>query len=446
MFYLLGGYSLKAFRDPVHNIIYFDKVKDKLLLELIDTEEFQRLRHIQQLGVSSFTYPGATHTRFAHSLGVAYLMNRFIDKIVSLKNTEIKDDLIKLEENRLLALAAALLHDIGHGPFSHAIEDVTGIDHEDVSVAIITGDTAINRILENYKEGFSKEVSKVILRTHPLTVIVRLLSSQLDVDRIDYLLRDSQMTGAGYGEFDLEWLINVLRIEKYQGELEIGLDLEKGLSIAEDFVMARFYMYKHVYFHKATRSVEVMIKKILERVQQLLTEKKISVSEDLKLVMSKPKTPLSPKVVQSFLRLTDHTLWHYISEWQLHSDNELKHLCTSLLKRELYKSMEDPKNPMKVFEIATDIGKEEGKDYSEVLIRDDPATSFYKDDYLLQRTSRDEESEDREAWEQIILFDKVGKGYELSTISDIIEAVRNKSLELFRYYFEERHRERLTRR
>jgi hypothetical protein len=116
---------MKAIRDPVHNIIYFDKDEDAVLLELIDTREFQRLRHIKQLGLSSFTYPGAEHTRFAHSIGVAHLMKRFIDKICSLKEERFRQYVHELSDYRKLLLTAALLHDVGHGPFSHALEKTT---------------------------------------------------------------------------------------------------------------------------------------------------------------------------------------------------------------------------------------------------------------------------------------------------------------------------------
>lgn len=429
---------MKAFRDPVHDIIYFDKELDKLLLDLIDTEEFQRLRHIQQLGVSAFTYPGASHTRFAHSLGVTYLMKRFIEKIVLLKDPLIKDYQDELEKDRTLALVAALLHDIGHGPFSHAIEKVTNIDHEDLSIAIISGDTEINRLLEEHDTGFSKEVSDVILRTHKSQVVVKLLTSQLDVDRIDYLIRDSKMTGAGYGTFDLEWLINVLRIGKYQDKIEVGLDLDKGLSIAEDFVMARYYMYKHVYFHKATRSVEVMIKRILERAQQLNDKGKLPMDKHMELILSQPTT-LSGEVIKSFLHLTDHTMWYYIYEWKSSEDNLLSELCESIIRRNLYKSIKTPDDQMEMFKKAKEIEEEENIPFDDVFFRDDPSTSYYKDNYLSNSTEESESDNEKEASEQIILFDKLGNGFELSTKSSIIEHIRNKSIEVSRLYFDGKH-------
>lgn len=434
---------MKAFRDPVHNIIYFDKKSEKLLLDLIDTKEFQRLRHINQLGVSSFTYPGASHTRFAHSLGVTYLMKRFIDKIILLKDIQSKEYREELESNRILALVSALLHDIGHGPFSHAIEEVTGIEHEKVSNAIITGDTEINRLLEAYRTGFSKEVSDVISRTHTSRVVVKLLSSQLDVDRIDYLLRDSKMTGAGYGTFDLEWLINVLRIGKYNGEIEVGLDLDKGLSIAEDFVMARYYMYKHVYFHKATRSMELMIKKILERAQELNNKGKLCLNEHVQLILSKPKNPLSQDVVHSFLQLTEHTIWHYINEWKSSKDKILSELCIDVMRRKLYKSIKTPTSPFAIFEKALKIGNKEGVSFSDIFIQDNPSTSYYKDNYLSKSTESGESEPEKEASEQIILFDKEGNGFELSTKSSIIKHIRNESIIVSRLYFDSKYAEEL---
>jgi len=178
---------MKAIRDPVHNIIYFDKKEDAILLELIDTREFQRLRHIKQLGLSSFTYPGAEHTRFAHSIGVTHLVKRFIDKICSLKEEQYRKYADELKNYRQLLLTAALLHDIGHGPFSHALEKSTGIKHERWTIEIVRGDTEINSVLQKHKID-PNEVAEIIQRTHPSKAAVKLLSSQLDADRVDGLL------------------------------------------------------------------------------------------------------------------------------------------------------------------------------------------------------------------------------------------------------------------
>lgn len=267
---------MKVFRDPVHDIISFDKVKENYILDLIDSKEMQRLRRIKQLGLSSYTYPGADHSRFVHSLGTAFLIKRVIERFQHIRGEQEKQWFQDIFDNRNLVLCSALLHDIGHGPFSHALEDVTGIKHEVWTMRIINSpDTEVNNILESYRSGFAKEVADVVARLHSSDMVVKLLSSQLDVDRFDYLLRDSLATGVGYGRFDLEWMINTLRIGEVDGVPEIGLDLDKGLSIAEDFVMARYYMYKHVYFHKATRSAEIIARKILNRAKELIKSGKM---------------------------------------------------------------------------------------------------------------------------------------------------------------------------
>lgn len=423
---------MKVFRDPVHNIVYFDKDRDELLLALIDTEEFQRLRHINQLGVSSFTYPGASHSRFAHSIGVTHLMKRFIDKILHLKDPSISKYQEEIEKHRLLALAAALLHDIGHGPFSHAVEKLTGIDHENISIAIINGNTKVNELLEGVSSGFAKEVSDVIRRTHPSQVTVKLLSSQLDVDRIDYLLRDSVMTGAKYGEFDLEWLINVLRIGKRWGEVEVGLDLNKGLSVAEDFIMARYYMHKHVYFHKATRSVEIMIRKILKRAKVLHDKGKLQLSDSLNYILSmSSKSPVNNSVLHYFLQLTDHTIWHYIFEWKDSEDNYLSNLCKNILRRRLFKSIPtpDPDRQMKIIQKVTRAAQDNDVSFDDIYYLDMPETFYYKDEMI------NGSLDDKEASEQIILFDEEGNSFELSGKSSIIVHTRNKLLKMSRVYF-----------
>ena len=325
---------MKAIRDPVHNIIYFDKNEDAVLLELIDTREFQRLRHIKQLGLSPFTYPGAEHTRFAHSIGVTHLMKRFIDKICSLKEERFRQYINELTDFRKQLLTAALLHDVGHGPFSHALEKTTEINHERWTAEIIRGDTEVNSVL--CKHGINPyEVAEIIQRTHTSKAVVKLLSSQLDTDRVDYLLRDSRMTGAGYGSFDLEWLINVLRIGEHNGEVEVGLDRNKGLSIAEDFVMARYYMYINVYFHKTTRSAELIVDRIFKRAMELFHDKKIDLPDDLVGVLE--CNGQTDQALQHYINLTDHTVWYYIHLWCKHSDPILRDLSNRLLNRDFFK-------------------------------------------------------------------------------------------------------------
>lgn len=432
---------MKTIRDPIHNIVQFDKHNEKLLLDLIDTQEFQRLRHIKQLGLTSFTYPGAEHTRFAHSLGVTHLMRRFIDKICSLKGERFLPYIKEIEEYRLLALAAALLHDIGHGPFSHALEKTTGVRHEKWTIAIIQGDTEVNSVLK--KHGIDpQEVVDVIQRTHSSKAVVKLLSSQLDTDRIDYLLRDSKMTGAGYGTFDLEWMINVLTIGEYNGEIEVGLDIDKGISIAEDFVMARYYMYTNVYFHKATRSAELLIDKIFSRAVEIYNEGKIDLPSDLVGILTK-KGQLN-ETVTNYINLTDNTIWYFVKLWTNHNDIILSDLCNRMLKRRFFKSISSSElDPLEYWQRVIDISNKSGISREYYFLRDEAKSSSYKDSYLIQTPKIGEEGVEREASEQIVLFDKKGNGTELSYISDIVNGLRNKKITIERYFVPDEFKDRI---
>ncbi|WP_019851310.1 HD domain-containing protein [Desulfitobacterium sp. PCE1] len=427
---------MKTFRDPVHNIVSIDKESEKVLLDLIDTKEFQRLRHIRQLGLSSFTYPGAEHTRFIHSLGVVHLTKRFIDKISTLKNINQRY-IDELHNNRMLALVAALLHDIGHGPFSHALEKTTKIKHESWTIEIITGDTEVKAILEAHKSGFSGEVAEVIRRTHQSKAIVKLLSSQLDTDRIDYLIRDSKFTGAGYGAFDLEWLINCLRIGEVNGDTEFGLDLNKGLSIAEDFVMARYYMYVNVYFHRATRSAELIIDKIFQRAIELKNLGKIGLPEDLAEIINKSSTS---ETLANYLSLSESTIWHYIVLWSKHEDNIISDLCTRLLDRRLFKEIQIEGNLIDFTEKVINSLKEHGLPREYYLLADEATSSSYKDHYITQKPKSEGNENEREASEQIFLFDKNGDGIELSNKSKIINQIRNEGIKINRMFIPEQIR------
>ena len=431
---------MKAIRDPVHNLIQFDKDSEKLLLDLIDTREFQRLRRIKQLGLSAFTYPGAEHTRLAHSLGVTHLMKRFLDKICSMKGEQNRKYICELQEYRLLALAAALLHDIGHGPFSHALEKTTKVKHENWTIEIILGNTEINNILEGYRQGFSREVADVIRRTHSSKAVVKLLSSQLDTDRIDYLLRDSKMTGAGYGNFDLEWMINVLKIGEVNGDFEVGLDRDKGLSIAEDFVMARYYMYVNVYFHKTTRCAELLIDKIFERAVELKNKNEIELPQDLDIILSEG---IKRETVNNYLNLTDDTIWYHLMLWKDHKDSIISDLCSRMLNRKLFKSIPIPWDPMELIEKVQLISTEKGVPHKYFFLRDQATTGSYKDSYILQAPKTEENFAEKEASEQIFLFDRQNKSEELSNLSNIIGQIRNKQISIQRAYVPEEYKELL---
>lgn len=425
------GDILKVIRDPIHNIIQFDKDTEKVLLDLIDSADFQRLRHIKQLGLSSFTYPGAEHTRFAHSLGVTHLVKRIIDRICSLKGDQYKRYIEEIKEYKLYTLIAALLHDIGHGPFSHALEKSTGIKHEKWTIAIITGNTETNSVLS--KHGIKpRDISDIIQRTHRSSAVVKLLSSQLDADRLDYIVRDAKMTGAGYGARDMEWLINVLRIGEVNGNVEVGLDRSKGLSIAEDFIMARYYMYVNVYFHKSTRSAEMLIDRILARALELQQDRTVELPNDLNQIL---KNKDINKTINNYLNLTDNTIWHYFNNWRSHDDSILRDLTSRLITRQLFKGIDlDINKSYELTSKSVEVAQKRGVAWKYYFLHDQATSSSYKDTYISQIPKSGEKEDEREASEQIILFDKKGKGEELSNISDTVRQIRNKPISIPRLF------------
>ncbi|OUM88536.1 MAG: phosphohydrolase [Bacillus thermozeamaize] len=437
---------MAKFRDPVHNFISFEKKADRLLLDLIHTREFQRLRHIRQLGLSMFTYPGAEHSRFTHSLGVAHLMKRFLHHLMDGERTS-PQWIAELREHQEVAEAAALIHDIGHGPFSHALERLTKERHEQWTIRILLGNTEVRQVLEGHRRGLAQEVAEVIRRTHPSRLVVKLLSSQLDVDRTDYLLRDSLMTGAKYGMFDLEWLIHTLRIGVVNDQPEVGLDLKKGISVAEDFVMARYYMYLHVYLHKTTRSADLMMDKIFERAIELQQEDPaFRMPEELHRLLYHRE---GEEGLANYLRLTDHTIWHTVYQWSDSSDPILSTLCTNLLKRRLYKAIDlEQVDPLVLMDVMGEVA--EGADWplKYLFLEDEDSSSPYTDSYLLEEgasgeTGGQEEPGEEEASENIYLFDEQGRAHELSRTSPLIRAIRNQRTALKRLYVPEEVRERI---
>ncbi|MEO8649722.1 MAG: HD domain-containing protein, partial [Acidobacteriota bacterium] len=199
----------RNYRDSVHNLIRvkIDSPEGALAARLIDAPEFQRLRRVRQLGLAHFAYQAAEHSRFTHSLGAFHLATRILEKLGS-KYSISNDD-------RTAVRIAALLHDVGHGAFSHVIEPILGFHHEDFTVeALLSSETGIGRLLREFSTELPRRVADIIQGTFRPLALAQLVSSQLDVDRMDYLLRDSLMTGVKYGVFDLEWIIKSIEIDE----------------------------------------------------------------------------------------------------------------------------------------------------------------------------------------------------------------------------------------
>lgn len=255
----------KVIRDPVHGLISL-RPDELYLLELIDTPEFQRLRRIRQLGVSNITYPGAEHTRFAHSLGVLCFTGRILDHLMQRYHRHPAIlELITLHARTIKA--AALLHDTGHGPFSHMMERSfkSTASHEQRTVLIITDPASkVSQVLKNH--GIDPDqVRAVIDGTFPVHFLRDIVSSQLDADRMDYLLRDALMTGVEYGSYDAEWIIHALCLgldpiqphdSRDPNHLRLCLDRSRGVHAAEQLIVARMHMSYQVYYHRVTRAWE----------------------------------------------------------------------------------------------------------------------------------------------------------------------------------------------
>jgi HD superfamily phosphohydrolase len=258
------GAAGKVIRDAVHDLIRIEP-GDDVLLHLINTPEFQRLRRVRQLGVSSMTYPGAEHSRFTHSLGVMNFAQRILGSLLHrYRKDSAATDL--LNTHQLTVKAAALLHDVGHGPFSHMMERAFSVvaNHEDKTTELIRSpDSQIPAVLSRYSID-PQAVCDIIDKVSEYRLLVDIVSSQLDADRMDYILRDALATGVRYGAFDSEWLINSLCIGTEPRETgaanpklwRLCLEERRGLYSAEQLIIARMHMSLQVYFHKATRAWE----------------------------------------------------------------------------------------------------------------------------------------------------------------------------------------------
>lgn len=311
----------KVFKDPVHKYIY---VQDRLIWDLINTKEFQRLRRIRQLGTTFQTFHGAEHSRFSHSLGV-YEITR---KIISQFERHYPEDWPA--EHRMLCLCAALLHDVGHGPFSHSMEAVFAQYHEVWSCSIIQQDTEINEVLRQYSSDFPRQVAKVIQRADAPSAVTSLISSQLDADRMDYLLRDAYFTGVNYGTFDLERILRLLR--PYQNNIVIK---DSGMHAVEDYLMSRYQMHWQVYFHPVTRSSEIILQKVFRRAKQLYED-----HYQFAFMLSPLRGLFENRMnVTQYLQLDEALLQTALMQWCEEKDPILSDLCRRFIHRRLFKYM-----------------------------------------------------------------------------------------------------------
>ncbi|MBA2660888.1 MAG: HD domain-containing protein [Bradymonadaceae bacterium] len=373
----------KLFRDPIHNIIAFDLSDgvEQVLFELICTREFQRLRRIRQLGFANLVYHGAEHSRFSHSLGVTHIARRMLGSL----SLGLGDD------ERLEVLAAALLHDLGHGPFSHAIEKVTGIAHENYSAQIVldesgevfqclarVSDTLPGRVARYFgsREAFPRE--RQVLRD--------IVSSQLDADRQDYILRDGLATGVKIGQYDFERIQAMLTTyerREEDGQLTTRLAVSyRAREAVEDYLIARFHMFKQVYLHKTVRVSEKMLEAVLLRAGQLQNQgapADPAISAILMRMLGGERLSSA-----DFLQLDDTDIWAALKIWSRHDDPVLHRLSDGLLNRRLYKTIDldqnDPVLVARTLDHASELAHQHGLDPTYAVLvdraKDTPYTPY----------------------------------------------------------------------
>jgi uncharacterized protein len=322
--------SEKFYRDSVHNIIRLksDTEAEKLLIRLIDTAEFQRLRRVKQLGLAYFTYQGAEHSRFTHSLGALHLATRVLDKLQAKYS---------ISESEIVAVrVAALLHDIGHGPYSHVIEKILDFHHENFTIeAVLSDETEVGKVLRQFSPTLQEDVANIIRGKFLPSALGQLVSSQLDVDRMDYLLRDSLMTGAKYGVFDLEWITKSIEIDEANDRLYVSAN---GIHAVEDYLQARYYMFRQVYFHRTLRSAEVVLRSIIRRALDVFSTGGnlwFAKGTAFEKVLQKQKLTL-----KEHLELDDSDVLFHIKQWQNSDDAILSDLSKRFVNRRLFKAFD----------------------------------------------------------------------------------------------------------
>ncbi|MDI6452222.1 HD domain-containing protein [Peloplasma aerotolerans] len=348
----------QVFKDPLYGYIHVDF---ELIKKLIDSSLFQRLRRVRQLSGVQMVFHGAEHSRFSHSLGVYEIANRFLTV------PDIKKALS--ERDKLVFLSAALLHDIGHGAYSHAFEDIFGVNHETIGAALIIENEELRSILDAIDKDFAWDIASVLKKKNKFPLIEQLISSQLDVDRLDYLERDAYFTGAAYGHIDLDRLIRVLYIKDGQVVFKLS-----GIHAIENYLISRYHMYWQVYYHPVSRAYEVVLEKIYLRVKDLLLSgfKFEGNVDPLKRVIDNPND------LSSYIEIDDFYINGLIASFTKSKDNILKELSLDFLNRRIWGYINDTlENKNKIEELKNYFKPEELKYFTSHRTVEN---STYKDD------------------------------------------------------------------
>ncbi|WP_421654568.1 HD domain-containing protein [Leptothermofonsia sp. ETS-13] len=334
----------RIYHDPLHGAIALSNgdPTEALLIRLIDTPAFQRLRRIRQLGPASLTFHGAESSRFTHSLGVMAIARRAFDRIAA--------SYPQLCPYRPVVLCAALLHDLGHGPFSHTGEEIFGNNHEYWTRRILQEHAPIREALDSFQPDLPEQIIQVYLKKHPIPLVWQLVSSQLDCDRLDYLMRDSYFTGASYGKIDLDRILMALRYDPVSQQLVVAL---KGMAAIEHYLIVRYFMYAQVYNHPKNIAASWILEKAMERARQLLQMGQLEADNTVTAWLTvaaggirettswnfgpSAETPLS---LNRYLAADDGVFIYHIQRWQNSSDPVLADLCRRFIDRDLLKAVD----------------------------------------------------------------------------------------------------------
>ncbi len=378
-------------RDPVHGLVAFESDEANIVPLLLEAREVQRLRRIRQLGLTSFAFPGAEHTRFAHAVGAAHVMQLLVARLRQIDG-ELPFWQRMTSERARDAIAAALLHDIGHGPFSHLFEEAMpgGVHHETWTRRILLSpESDVHRILSREDPGLPQRVAELVDGRHTLAYLESAVSGVFDVDRCDYLLRDAHATGVIYGDYDLPWLLRSLRLDPRRGADErapgLAIDGMKGITAIESFLLARLFMFQQVYFHKSTRAAEAMIRGILRRAVSLV-QNGVRLPAELP-ALAAVAAGEQPSLA-NYLDLDDQALLVAMHAWETSSDVVLADLSRRLRARQLHKTIElggveTDREDAEALAIARDISAAHGLDPDHYVALDKASDTPYPESAAL---------------------------------------------------------------
>ena len=317
-------YKKRIFHDPIHKEIVINSFKDEevMIMELIETDAFQRLRRIKQLGTASLVFHGAESSRFTHSIGVFCVARKIYKRLVEIDP--------KFENHKFTLFGAALLHDVGHGPLSHTSEQVFTHNHEDWSQLLINNYEPINSILKKYDVNLPKKIGELFSSknsiSHPLKTLI---SSEIDCDRLDYLLRDSYNTGTKYGLVDLERIISALTFSP-DGNIAIR---PKGIIAIEHFLILRNIMYRTIYNHRINEICTWILEKIFQKIRSEF-KNKIWIDECLKKWIFASQS----LDIKNFLSNDDIRLYYHLNKWKDEAPKPISTLCEMFMNRNLLKA------------------------------------------------------------------------------------------------------------